>query len=42
MPPSRAQGLSFGNYCVPLCAPLVEERFDTLYVTSQGSWRRTG
>src|SRR5260370_37471780 len=21
MPPSRAQGLSFGSYCAPLCAP---------------------
>src|SRR5882762_175083 len=23
MPPRSAQGLSFGNYCAPLCAPLV-------------------
>jgi hypothetical protein len=21
MPPSRAEGLSFGDYCAPLCAP---------------------
>jgi hypothetical protein len=21
MPPSRAQGLEFGGYCAPLCAP---------------------
>ena len=37
MPRSRAQGLSFGSYCAPLCAPLVEARLDTLNVTSQGS-----
>src|ERR1039458_434371 len=30
MPLSRAQGLSFGNYCAPLCAPILTIYYEAL------------
>ena len=37
-PPSRIQGLSFGNCRAPLCAPLVENVSNGEFITSHGSW----